>query len=530
MTRAQTAAAIVGPPLLVWTLLFATVPYAQQNFPLNDDGAYSLGLFTLLQTGAVEYFRWTAMPLLGQWTWATPFTWIFGQTFVAIRISTIVISALASMAFYVLLRREAQLSKAHAALGCVLLSMNPLFLMLSGTFMTDIPAMSMSLIALALFSVAVDRSSWLFLFLGAIPALGAVTSRQNSLATAGVLLYLAWRRATGSMRMGAAIMAFALAGCGLLAVYWFSFQSGAFVYPPQFPKVDIIARLSAGLSGYLGVFVIPCAILGWRKGLVSRTAAIAAMAVVAGWLLYVRGVYHHAFSEALFPQLGNMITREGTFGKPYMQGERPVLLSLSMRVAFTALGCAGFAWLFGQAARRWRERSTLHALDMFAVFHLPFLLIAFTMFDRYMLVFMPAAIGLALWKLPETTAIRRGLAGVWVAFAIAVAVGLTHDWLAWNAARWELGRQAIASGMSASQVEGGFEWNQLHALKDGRIGPESGPPKGLTMQYHTTLFRGLTGECAISFSPLDGTRAVSRIEYSSWLGFERRDLFLVCLP
>ncbi|HWI16403.1 MAG TPA: glycosyltransferase family 39 protein [Vicinamibacterales bacterium] len=529
--RALVAAAVIGPPLLVWILLFAVVPFQQQNFPLNDDGAYSLGLFTLLDHGTVEYFKWTAMPLLGQWAWATPFTWMLGQNFAAIRVSTIVLSLLASIAFYVLLRREAQLTRTHAVLGCALLSLNPLFLMLSGTFMTDIPALSFSLIALALLTVAVQRQSWPMLCAGAIPALAAVTSRQNALAVAGVVLYLAWRRAAGMFRIGVAVLAFALAGAGLLAVWWFSFQSGAFVYPPQVPKPDILVRLVAGLSGYLGLFVLPIAILGWRRGLVPLNALLAALALTVGWLLYVRGVYHYFFSEALFPQLGNLITVEGTFGKPYMSGTRPAFLSLGMRAVLTMLSVVGVAWLVAQAMRRWRERSAPNALDVFAVCHLPFLFIAFTMFDRYMLVFLPAAIGLALWRLPEgSPPARRAVAAACAGVMVAGSIGLTHDWLAWNAARWQLGRSALASGIAASEIEGGFEWNQLHALQDRRIGPESGPPQGLTMEYHATLFNGISGRCAISFSPLPDTRVVSAATYAAWLGFEHREMLLVCRP
>jgi len=57
-----------------------------------------------------------------------------------------------------------------------------------------------------------------------------------------------------------------------------------------------------------------------------------------------------------------------------------------------------------------------------------------------------------------------------------ISVGLMHDWLAWNAARWELGRQALAQGIATTDIEGGFEWDGWYACAD-RTTPGWSPPR-----------------------------------------------------
>jgi hypothetical protein len=44
-------------------VIFWTIPAARQNFPLNDDAAYSASLFALIRGEGIRYYQWSAMPL-----------------------------------------------------------------------------------------------------------------------------------------------------------------------------------------------------------------------------------------------------------------------------------------------------------------------------------------------------------------------------------------------------------------------------------------------------------------------------------
>ena len=86
------AALAVAPALACWTVIFWAIAAARQNFPLNDDAAYSASLFALMRGEGVHYYQWAAMPQLGQWMWAAPFAFAFGPSFVVTRTATIALS------------------------------------------------------------------------------------------------------------------------------------------------------------------------------------------------------------------------------------------------------------------------------------------------------------------------------------------------------------------------------------------------------------------------------------------------------
>jgi len=97
-------ATVIGLSGQAWGIIFFAIPPASQDLPLLDDWAYSAGAFESASGGGVHLHRWAAMPLLGQWLWATPFIRAFGQSHVVLRLSTILLSWLGLCAFYDLLR------------------------------------------------------------------------------------------------------------------------------------------------------------------------------------------------------------------------------------------------------------------------------------------------------------------------------------------------------------------------------------------------------------------------------------------
>src|SRR5205807_9212803 len=95
-------------------------------------------------------------------------------------------------------------------------------------------------------------------------------------------------------------------------------------------------------------------------------------------------------------------------------------------------------------------------LLVFTIAHLPLALAASMLHDRYLLVLLPAALWFAAIG---TKAASRWAPSVVVLIVIAAAsIALMHDWLSWNAARWQLGRRAeTAFHINPLDIEGGFE-------------------------------------------------------------------------
>src|SRR5207244_2431330 len=82
------------------------------------------------------------------------------------------------------------------------------------------------------------------------------------------------------------------------------------------------------------------------------------------------------------------------------------------------------------------------------------------LFDRYLLPLLPM---LAVILVPPDRGERVGRR-TWVAAALALfalaayAIAGTHDYLAWNRARWEALGQLAGDGVAANRIDGGLEF------------------------------------------------------------------------
>jgi hypothetical protein len=124
-----------------------------------------------------------------------------------------------------------------------------------------------------------------------------------------------------------------------------------------------------------------------------------------------------------------------------------------------------------------------HALSPLAVFNVavlaaylvPFMLTDY--FDRYLLFALPFLFVLhaKLWNAGSEPAIgQRMVAGAWIGVSIALSVAGTHDYFAWNRARWDAIRLAERLGATPASVDGGLEYNALHRDMHGFGGTTPG--------------------------------------------------------
>lgn len=539
----------VAASSLLWFALFLTVPFGRQDFPLNDDWAYARGAFAFARGDGIHYFGWTSVPLIGQWLWAWPFIKILGPTNAALRLSTVVLSLLGTVAFYRLLRDDAGLSPRRAAFGASTLALNPLFLVCSGTFMTDVPALSFGLISLALATRAL-KTGHLLLWIAAavVGALGGLT-RQTALAAPlaaaiALLSFPAYRR---PRFLYLAVMAAPLI-LGIAANQWLA-QRPDIVHQgmsARLPEPGDLLRGPFMIVIYLGLAVLPILLLS--PMLVRRRALFLASFTV----LLLGAVYLVLTRRQMFPYLGNLITVFGqlTLGVELV-GKRDILIPVQASLALTLAACLGGAALIARSVHGFRSgavslsRVLQSPLLLYSGMHFAFLFLISRFFDRYLLSVLPAAIFACLVVIPpsasttpaaaaaepEQPPIRlEPLAGI-AALALwaFLGAGLMHDWLAWNAARYELGKRAIARGIAVADLEGGLEWDGWHS-PEGAAPLPPGPlaaREGLALAMSKTLFPYLTGRYALSFSPLRGTRIRDAEPYRLWLLPGRREFVLL---
>jgi hypothetical protein len=525
---------------LAWGLLFLSLPPAQQNFPLNDDWAFGRGAFQLARGEGIHYGRWASMPLLGQWLWACPFLWLLGESHFALRVSTLALSWLGLWAFYDLLRQEG-VSRPRASFATAVLALNPLFFLLQGTFMSDVPALALALIALALYGRALRRAGIGRLAAACLIATLAAITRQNTVGVSLAAVLLLWRERPllllwrerslrGRPLWWLAVLLPALTG---VAVH-FWFQGRPDVRAQQLKLMDPPSLLQLPFVVIHGCGLAALPLLLWNPRLGSRmTFGIVAVLIgaCAGyWLFY--GAYLPY--GGLFPYTENMLTPFGAFAGSrstglFIVGERPLLLGTAARVFMTLFGCMAGAILLTRVIRHWDARIAFQPLTLFTMLQIPFLLIVPSLYDRYLLFLLPGTLALAARMLGEESLLqRRWLLSGLSALALfgLVSVSLMHDWLSWNSARWELGRRALTRHINPRDIEGGVEWNGWYAP----VGDASTPHRGLrwpVLPFTKDWFPSITGHYALSFSELKGTKRLDAESYSLWLLPGRRQFFLL---
>jgi hypothetical protein len=381
---------------VAWGVVFLAVPPSNQDFPLNDDWAFARGAFEFARDGEVHYFGWASMPQLGQWLWAWPFVSLFGDHHQVLRVSTILLSWTGLIAFGDLVYGYLKRPWLAAAVGTAL-AFHPLFFLLAGTFMTDVPALSFALVSLALYDRGFSAGSARLVAAGAGAAtLGAIT-RQNTLAAplAVGLVWLGAKRSAGSW-VGALAVALPLA-VGIGAHLWFQQRPDTIPFSPRLPAPQTPPFVLFVLLHFLGLSCIPILAMG-RWPLRSRVFWLVLVAMAAAAFYY--GTYGFGLPYGpLYPYTCNVLSPHGAFEGsrvpgPVVPGHRPLLLGDGPRLALTGLGCVAAAMLAARASELER-RSWAHPLLLFSLIQVPMMMTLPALYDRYFLPLLPGALFVA---------------------------------------------------------------------------------------------------------------------------------------
>jgi hypothetical protein len=138
---------LLSPPailVLAMAALVVLVPPAGE-FAMDDWG-YARVIEILVDQGRLEIHPWVAASVVLQAGWGGLFAHLFGFSHTALRASTLVLAAATVLGFYVLLRDL--LDPGRALLGALLLLINPLYVFLAYSFMTEVPFQCLAIWAL----------------------------------------------------------------------------------------------------------------------------------------------------------------------------------------------------------------------------------------------------------------------------------------------------------------------------------------------------------------------------------------------
>ncbi len=128
-------------PLLLLFLLWIVIEvlvYPVGAFPVHDDGVYARTVHTLLTQGKYQWCGFQTVTLLARALWGTLFTFCFGFSMTTLRFSVILIGGFWIFAAYKLFRGAGG-GRRVSFLAILTLMTTPFYVLLSNTFMTDVP-------------------------------------------------------------------------------------------------------------------------------------------------------------------------------------------------------------------------------------------------------------------------------------------------------------------------------------------------------------------------------------------------------
>jgi hypothetical protein len=536
-------------PLIVAVSLFLIswpVVGLRGDFPLNDDWAYANSVRALVWAHDWRPSGWAAMNLLTQSLWGAPFCALTSCSFEDLRLSSLTATIVVAMFSYLLFELAGAPVWIMTA-AVILVVFNPIIYELSYTFMTDV-FFAMAATASAYFLIrSLKTDSGRLLILGTFFAVIAILCRQVGiclLAGYAVARFLQGGRcvrrcATAALPLAVGVLvatAFPawLRHSGRLSpqynnVVGYIASHSVYGMPPVSPGNLALFLL------YVGLFVSPVLLLTkpidvapaglrrWAPIVVS--GAFCAISVIE--LIHHRELIPKDNSIFLPSGLGPLILHDTAILK--LQDVPP--LPIALRACMTALALFGqfvlvkrmAAFLIGVWDRRDRfaldraDSGPLMALAAIAIYTGPLLLIY--IFDRYLAPLLPLVF---YWIIATARPRDKGVfhqlaAGAIVLASVLFAVLGTHDYLAWNRARWEAIAALERSGRAdARNLDGGFEYNGLRGFDPNYV------PRADKSWWWVK-----DDEYLIAFRPIAGYATLARYDYRNLLPPEQRAIFVL---
>lgn len=501
---------------------------AWRDVPVIDDWTYAWSVEQLLRDGRLRVLDWSAVYPLGHAVWGAGWSAAFGFSFATLRVSTLVLAAVASGATYFLLR-ELQTPTRVAMLGAATLAVSPVFVLLSSSFMTDVPFVAFTVLALLGYVRAIRRGDVRWVWWAGLWACLSCLDRQVGVLTPVAALPLLVHPPRGVRRgqvVAAVVVTWGVMGAGAAAIGLAIGATGemrkladALGWLQSLPLRTYAAYtlyVLTSVAFYVLPALVPLALHrdAWRRGGLALVAVLAGAVVLA-----VAG----EVPVPLRPN-GTWTLRELGGARQLVAGEFPSAdlpwFVPGLRVAgLFALAAAALAvW---HAVRAIRGAASLRTLDprtpllVYLIAYLALVNVLWFFNDRYVLVLLPVAIVLGLSSLPSGRAGVRLGGAVAAAYAVVAVIG-TRDTLRFNDEVRAARQALVEGGVALADIDAGYVWN------------------GWTLYAHPeNLHRGETAEDVpwitarrplpfrIAKAPTEGYDVVRRIEWAgdfAWPG------------
>ena len=105
---------------VIWIISVLLVDPAGE-FPLNDDWYYANTVWTLVEDGEIHFTGWNSMTLIAHILYGSIFSFLFGNSFTVLRISSLLLGLVGILGTYFLLR-ELKVAQIIAFIGSLIVT------------------------------------------------------------------------------------------------------------------------------------------------------------------------------------------------------------------------------------------------------------------------------------------------------------------------------------------------------------------------------------------------------------------------
>ncbi len=478
--------------LPVWLILAILVnPYGE--FPYNDDWAYARSVKALVESGTFFMSGWTSVNLLVQIGWGALFCLPFGFSFTALRISTLVAGLLGLWGTHRLIYNATENGRV-AFLGTLLTLVNPIYLGLSASFMTDVPFYALMTWSLAYMVIGLKQDSTRLMLIGLGLASIALLVRQL-----GIALFAGFSVAylvSKGLQVKSIIIAGASVAVGLSIQV--AYQKWLVFMIPETISYNVQAtnffhwsyyRLSL-LRGfinnifvalmYVGLFMFPYFLTLITPKIVSEfwknrwLLLVISSVIISVWQVLFDGVDMPVWFNTLSAfGLGPVLLRDAYYrlhGPPMSDALWLIMKSVTVISLVGSILILYHLIKLVQYVFRWFAPSgqmvTICLLgSVVGIYSLPIAMQV--IFDRYLLP-MPVLI-LILMQLLKANTVQKTTGRTWtmplylstgfLSLYLLFSLCATHDGLAWNRVRWQSLNSLMQQGIKPAEIDGGLEFN-----------------------------------------------------------------------
>jgi len=496
LTVSQSIGRDISAVILLFSLLMVIVVGVFPGTPINDDWAYARILEEFIHTGRFIPLNWIGMNYFTQTVMAYPFIKVFGGGWGTLHLFGLVMGV-GVLALTLVWMAQQGASRGAAFAVALAWMANPIFVGLSGSFMTDVPFLGLLLLSFVFANRSLQEEQSLGRFvLFILTVVTALLLRQPALWLTIAFAVACYDRKRGWTNVRLLIPFLCAVAAQLLFDYWVS-QTGAQLEARQYLTwriIDHIKRLLQGDSGlwrfvlsngidfpsYVAMMMIPL-LPFWFQGVraywsdampTQRRVLIVAFAI--GCLFAgLAGIPPFRKHNVIGPLgLGPLTLRDGWLVESWSLVNVPVAFWVGIGcLTVLAGGMILAVWVgYVQREKAWKAPEFRMLVVFMVLYSAPFILTDF--FDRYTLpVLLCVATVLSKISGQKKRAISI-FSWIWLLAWVAVATIAAHDYQAWQHAKWRAAQDLLAQGIDPKRIDGGFEFNGYYLY--GRVSPPPG--------------------------------------------------------